>query len=165
MTWPKKAIKKSKSFNPLGNIEFEALWNALDRDNETQYRLLFTPLAQTQLKDVLLDNKVGFGDDFYMVKDGMLNKVEPNHFYGIWTSPAILIISPTMKSINQDNYLTIIITGTSNPFSLDLSHYYVFRYIPHELSTKILMTTMSPSGKMNQWPTTWEMRTSNILIQ
>lgn len=78
-----EAIKKSKSFNPLGNIEFEALWNALDRDNETQYRLLFTPLAQTQLKDILLDNKVGFGDDFYMVKDGMLNKVEPNHFYGM----------------------------------------------------------------------------------
>lgn len=76
----KEAIKNNKSFNPLSNMEFEALWNTIDRDNELEYRLLFTPLSQQSMKKVLLDNKVGFGDDFYMVKDEMLNIVGPAHF-------------------------------------------------------------------------------------
>lgn len=89
----KDAIKKQKSFTPLANTEFEALFNALNRDNETQYRLLFTPLAQVQLKKLLLDKSVGYGDDFYMQKAKMLNFVEPEHFsnFDFSANPGIYI--------------------------------------------------------------------------
>ena len=72
------AIKKGQSFTKLGNDEFEAFFGADDRDNEVQYRLMFTALAQRNLLD-LLKSPEPYGDDFYMVKDKMLTSVASAH--------------------------------------------------------------------------------------
>ena len=72
------SIKKGETFTKLGNDEFEAYFGADDRDNEVQYRLMFTALAQRNLLD-LLKNPEPYGDDFYMVKEKMLTSVASGH--------------------------------------------------------------------------------------
>lgn len=73
----KDAIKKGETFTSLGNVEFEALFNATDRNDEVEYRLLFTPLAQKNMIELLTNEP--FGDDFYFVKEKMLNSVASDH--------------------------------------------------------------------------------------
>ena len=68
------------SFTRLHNTEFEALFNALDRDNELEFRLLFTPLAQRNMLALLKDkDKVGYGDDFSFRKVKELNYINSSH--------------------------------------------------------------------------------------
>lgn len=76
------AIKKGKSFTPLGNSEFEALFNAYNRDNEVQYRLLFTALGQSEIVDLIKDKTVGFGDNFEFHKRKNINVVRSRHSQG-----------------------------------------------------------------------------------
>lgn len=76
----RKAVKTGSSeFTVMSNKEFEVLFNATDRDNESEFRLLFTPLAQQEMVNLLKDKEAGFGDDFYFTKNGPINIVEPNH--------------------------------------------------------------------------------------
>ena len=72
----------SSSFTRMANEEFEALFNALDRTNETEFRLLFTPLAQKNLISLLKGKDVGFGDDFIFQKEKTLNYVKSAHMQG-----------------------------------------------------------------------------------
>lgn len=72
-----KAIGKS-NFTPLGNSEFEAFFHALDRDNEVEFRLLFTPLAQKSMLD-LIESKEPYGDDFIFEKKKCLNYIKSRH--------------------------------------------------------------------------------------
>lgn len=67
-----------KGFTPLGNNEFETLFHVWERNDEVQFRLLFTPLAQRNMVDLIKDNEF-YGDDFYLRKDKMLNKVQTRH--------------------------------------------------------------------------------------
>ena len=71
-------IKKHPNFTPLGNDEFEDFFGGLDRDNEVQYRLLFTPLAQRSMLDIL-KNKDPYGDDFSFYKKKMINTIISSH--------------------------------------------------------------------------------------
>lgn len=73
----KKALADGKDFTSMGNLEFETLFNAIDRNNEVEFRLLFTPLAQKNMLH-LLKNKP-YGDDFNMIKDKNLNYVLSAH--------------------------------------------------------------------------------------
>lgn len=73
----KEAIKKGETFTSLGNVEFEALFNATNRNDEVEYRLLFTPLAQKNMIELLTNEP--FGDDFHFVKAKMLNAVVSEH--------------------------------------------------------------------------------------
>ena len=66
------------NFTAMGNEEFDALFGALDRDNEVQFRLLFTPLAQKNMIALMTD-PAGYGDDFNMRKSGCLNFVSSEH--------------------------------------------------------------------------------------
>ena len=79
----KKARKDVKSGNGnltvMSNREFEALFNATDRDNEIEFRLLFTPLAQQEMVNLMNDKEAGYGDDFSFVKQGGVNFIEPSH--------------------------------------------------------------------------------------
>ena len=83
----KKARKDIKSgsgdLTVMSNKEFEALFNAIDRDHEVEFRLLFTPLAQQEMVKLLNDRNIGFGDDFTFNKQGMVNFVEPNHLANV----------------------------------------------------------------------------------
>ncbi len=72
-----KAISKGKTFTPLANSRFEGMFHAYDRDNEQQFRLLFTPLAQNNMCKLL--TKSPYGDDFYFYKYKKLNYIFSNH--------------------------------------------------------------------------------------
>ncbi len=74
-----KALDNSQSnFTVMGNEEFDVLFNAFDRNNEVQFRLMFTPLAQKNMLELMKD-KAHYGDDFYFVKKGCLNFVSSEH--------------------------------------------------------------------------------------
>ncbi len=66
---------------PMGNDHFDVFFGATDRDDEAQFRLLFTPLAQKNILD-LIENSSPYGDDFVMVKDGMVNSIASAHSQG-----------------------------------------------------------------------------------
>lgn len=73
-----KSIATDRPFTPLANSEFEHFFGALDRDNEVEFRLLFTPLAQQNILDLIEDPKP-YGDDFSMIKSGRINVVRSAH--------------------------------------------------------------------------------------
>lgn len=78
-TLQKKQEKDIKSsFTPLGNDRFEYLFNALNRDNEVEFRLLFTPLAQKNLISAIT-SKEPYGDDFSFKKKKMINIIHSEH--------------------------------------------------------------------------------------
>lgn len=73
--YKKKEIKNiniEKSLTLLENEDFEGLFGAFDRDNEMQYRELFTPLAQQNIVK-LIRNREYEGDEFSFAKNGNLN--------------------------------------------------------------------------------------------
>jgi hypothetical protein len=76
----RKGVKRGDSqLTLMANREFEALFNATDRNHEVQFRLLFTALAQQEMVKLLNDRSVGYGDDFFFAKYGKINVVEPSH--------------------------------------------------------------------------------------
>ena len=73
-----KSIGTDHPFTPMGNDEFECLFNALDRDNDVEFRLLFTPLAQQNMVD-LLEDPEPYGDDFNFYKRKKINVIASTH--------------------------------------------------------------------------------------
>jgi hypothetical protein len=73
-------LKKGQKhvLTPMGNDHFDVFFGAEDRDNEVEFRLLYTPLAQKNILD-LIENPSPYGDDFVMVKSGMVNSVASAH--------------------------------------------------------------------------------------
>ena len=76
-----KALSQNGEFMSMSNSEFEVLFDALDRDNEVQFRTLFTPLAQTNMVDLIL-SQTGYGDDFHFIKSKRTNLIVSNHSQG-----------------------------------------------------------------------------------
>ncbi|MCH5157206.1 MAG: hypothetical protein J1G02_04955 [Clostridiales bacterium] len=74
----RKAVKEGKTFNMLANSEFEVLFGAENRNHETQFRLMFTPLAQQNMVE-LVRNKEPYGDDFNFDKIGKVNVIYSSH--------------------------------------------------------------------------------------
>ena len=74
-----KSIAKGTNYTVMANSEFEVLFGARDRNHETQFRLLFTPLAQKQLLHLMKDKTIGYGDNFDFIKYKMINTVIPEH--------------------------------------------------------------------------------------
>lgn len=66
------------NYTKLGNDEFETLYGGTNRNNEVEYRLLMTPLAQKNLLK-LIKTPEPYGDDFYFNKDKKLNYVQSLH--------------------------------------------------------------------------------------
>lgn len=75
----RKAVKKGDDFTLMSHSEFEVLWHATDRNNELEFRLLFTPLAQRELLLLMKDKEIGYGDNFDFIKDRKLNLIIPEH--------------------------------------------------------------------------------------
>lgn len=73
-----KKHEKNLSFTPMGNDEFDVFFGADDRDNEVEFRLLYTPLAQSNILSLIKD-KEPYGDDFWMKKSGMITGVASTH--------------------------------------------------------------------------------------
>ncbi len=76
-----EAIKQNRDFVSMSNSDFEVLFDALDRTDEVQYRTLFTPLAQTNMVDLIL-SKEGYGDDFDFIKKNRANRIVSEHSQG-----------------------------------------------------------------------------------
>lgn len=72
-------LQDESDYTMMANREFEVMFNSSDRDNEVEYRLLFTPLAQNTIMKLIRDREVGYGDDFSMLKSKMINVVLPGH--------------------------------------------------------------------------------------
>ena len=77
-----KYAKEHPNFTPLGNDMFEDFFGGLDRDHEVEYRLLFTPLAQKAMLDILT-NANPYGDDFSFYKTKMINTIISGHMQHI----------------------------------------------------------------------------------
>lgn len=65
------------NYTMMSNDKFEALFNSTDRDNETQFRLMFTPIAQQNMVELITDSP--YGDDFSFLKDHKINYIFSNH--------------------------------------------------------------------------------------
>lgn len=79
----KRAEKEDSNFVLMQNEDFEVLFNTADRNNEQQFRLLFTPLAQQSMLDLLRDEAEGYGDDFDFSKSRMINFIVSDHIQSI----------------------------------------------------------------------------------
>ncbi|MBQ7178354.1 MAG: hypothetical protein IJS08_13140, partial [Victivallales bacterium] len=72
-------LTDESNYTMMANKEFETLFNTMDRNNEVEFRVLFTPLAQRQMIQLLKDTKEGFGDDFSFKKDNKINMIQAAH--------------------------------------------------------------------------------------
>ncbi len=72
------AIRDNKDFTVMANTDFEVLFDALNRTDEVQFRALFSPLAQTNMTDLLLSD-TGYGDDFCFIKNKRMNTIVSEH--------------------------------------------------------------------------------------
>ena len=73
-----QALEKGGSFTEMANTEFEVLFDALNRDHEVQFRMMFTPLAQKNMMD-LMRSEVGYGDDFDFYKSKRMTTIHSDH--------------------------------------------------------------------------------------
>lgn len=74
----RQAINDGSTYNQLANSEFEVLFGAENRNNEVQFRLMFTPLAQ-QNTIKLLRSGQPYGDDFVFDKQGRVSVICSRH--------------------------------------------------------------------------------------
>lgn len=87
--WKKRTLRKkardlsNADFAMMTNEDFEVAFNTSNRNNNQQFALLFTPLAQESMLKLLKDNTAGFGDDFDFGKDKMINTIIPDHMQEI----------------------------------------------------------------------------------
>ena len=72
-------LEDDSNFTLMGNHEFETWFHAKDRDDEVEFRLLFTPVAQTQMLNLMKDSAVGYGDDFTFIKSKKINLLFAKH--------------------------------------------------------------------------------------
>ena len=72
-------LTDDSNFTLMSNHEFETWFHAKDRDHEVEFRLLFTPVAQTQMLNLMKDTKVGYGDDFTFIKQKKVNVLFSQH--------------------------------------------------------------------------------------
>ncbi len=84
-----RAIRNGQEFLMMANEEFEVLFGATDRNNDHQFRLLFTPQAQNNMIALLKDSSL-IGDEFSFKKHGKYNtiscderilKESPTHYH------------------------------------------------------------------------------------
>lgn len=109
-----KAIKKNEDFMSMSNSDFEVLFDALDRTNEVQFRTLFTPLAQTNMVD-LIRSQSGYGDDFNFIKQNRTNRIVSQHSQGraitllpsAYSSYSFDIIRESFISKNTDYFKAV----------------------------------------------------------
>ena len=83
--WKNRQLKKksedlkNSDYAMMTNSEFEVAFDTHDRNNNQQFALLFTPLAQQSMMALLSDKEVGYGDDFDFHKYKKINTIISNH--------------------------------------------------------------------------------------
>lgn len=95
-------MKGTSDFTVMANTEFEVLFKATDRDDEVEFRLLFTALAQQNMVKLLNDRSVGYGDDFSFAKLDRLSYLASKHLEGTDLQPDPRIFaSPSLSHARQ----------------------------------------------------------------
>ncbi|MDE5652152.1 MAG: hypothetical protein K2I48_01635 [Muribaculaceae bacterium] len=84
--WLKKNSLKRKSRNfrdydyaMMSNEDFEVAFDTSNRNNNQQFALLFTPMAQNNMMSLLNDSEEGYGDNFDFEKSHMINVLIADH--------------------------------------------------------------------------------------
>lgn len=72
-------LDDDSNYTMMANKDFEAQFCTMDRTDEVEFRLLFTPLAQRQILQLLNDRSVGYGDDFTFRKAQKINLLWARH--------------------------------------------------------------------------------------
>jgi len=72
-------LDDDSNYTLMSNHDFEAHFRTTDRNNEIEYRILFTPIAQIQMLELLKDKTVGYGDDFSFLKQRKINLLFSRH--------------------------------------------------------------------------------------
>lgn len=70
-------------FAMMTNEDFEVAFDTSNRNNNQQFALLFTPLAQESMLKLLRDTSAGYGDDFDFGKNRMINTIIPDHMQSL----------------------------------------------------------------------------------
>lgn len=87
--WKMRSLRRkarnldNADFAMMTNEDFEVAFNTSDRNSNQQFALLFTPLAQESMMELLEDNDAGYGDDFDFDKEKMINVVIPDHLQNL----------------------------------------------------------------------------------
>ena len=71
---------ESTNFQKMGNEKFDVLFGATDRNNEVEFRLLFTPAVQINMTNLIIDGL--YGDDFTFNKRNCINIIYSQHSQG-----------------------------------------------------------------------------------
>lgn len=74
-----RKLDDESQYTMMQNEAFEVAFETKNRNNEREFRLLFTPLAQEAVLELLRDKTYGFGDDFNFEKNKMINTVTADH--------------------------------------------------------------------------------------
>ncbi|ADE19468.1 MAG1210 family protein [Mycoplasma crocodyli] len=69
----RNSTKQGGQFSLMSNLDFEVLFNCTDRNNEKDFRMLFTPSTQKELTDIFRDRDTSFGDVYTWVKNSNMN--------------------------------------------------------------------------------------------
>ena len=84
-------LDDDSQFTLMANEEFETWFHAKNRNDEVEFRLLFSALAQQQMLKLMKDKESGFGDDFIFIKDRKINRLVPEHL-----QDALLDMQPSL---------------------------------------------------------------------
>ena len=83
--WKRRKLHKkardlsNADFAMMTNEDFETIFDTSNRNNNQQYALLFTPLAQENMTRLLQDETSSYGDDFDFDKEKMINIILSDH--------------------------------------------------------------------------------------
>lgn len=112
-------LKDESNYTLMSNHEFETLFQTTDRNDEVEYRLLFTPIAQQQMVSLIKDKLNSFGDDFYFFKSKKLNFIlskyldelnldtDPSQFYNFDYNKIKLNFDITMQNYFRKIYFAL----------------------------------------------------------
>lgn len=89
-------LTDESQYTMVANHDFEVLFRSENRDNEVEFRLLYTPLAQQYMVKLLNDKEAGYGDDFAYFKHGTVTRIASRHLNGTSLS------DPPFRSDNFD---------------------------------------------------------------
>ena len=151
----------------LTNEEFEVAFNTSNRNNNQQYALLFTPLAQQSMMALLMDEKEGYGDDFDFDKHYMINTIMPEHLQvlDLDMTPA-QYRSFDFEKAKKDFYEINARYFVPSTLVLHLCCVYrcFSRYVHRRISTDMIWNRRVRFGNMRHWPTSGDRRIFSIQI-
>ena len=100
-----KAASNGGNFQQMANTEFDVLFGAHNRNHEVQFRLMYTPLAQTNTIE-LLRSKVGYGDDFNFIKNGKYNVIKSLHSQSFSMNTDVTVFKSYDVDISREAFLS-----------------------------------------------------------